>query len=119
MTSKSRDPYGWLTATDLQLIARARGVDLPAGADRDEMVAVLRSHDAHTSAPDPSPTALVVSERSGWWTSMSVSALRTVARAHGIDVPAGMHRRELIALLVEQDVPRPSGVTSGRWHRSR
>lgn len=117
MTSKPRDPYGALTATDLQLVARARGVDLPAGADRDEMVAVLRSHDAHPSAPDPSPTAPGVSERSGWWTSMS--ALRTHARAHGIDVPAGMHRRELIALLIEQDVPRSSGATSGRWHRAR
>jgi hypothetical protein len=119
MTSKPRDPYGWLTVTDLQLVARARGVDFPASADRDEMVAVLRSQDGHPSAPDPSPTAPVVSERSGWWTSMSVSALRTVARAHGIDVPAGMRRHELIALVIEQDVPRPSGVTSGRWHRSR
>src|SRR5437870_6823092 len=99
MTSKPRDPYGWLTVTDLQLVARARGVDLPAGADRDEMVAVLRSHDAHPSASDPSTAASVVAERAGWWTSMSVSALRTLARAHGIDVPAGMHRRELVALL--------------------
>jgi hypothetical protein len=42
----------------------------------------------------------------GWWTSMSVAALRTVAGEHGIDVPAGMHRRELVELLSERDVPR-------------
>src|SRR2546425_12880156 len=100
MTSKPRDPYGWLTVTDLQLVARARGVDLPAGADRDELVGLLRSHDAHPSASDPSPAAPVVSERSGWSTPMSVSALRTLARAHGIDVPAGLHRGVLVALPI-------------------
>jgi hypothetical protein len=117
--SKPRDPYASLTVTDLQLVARARGIDFPGGADRDELAAVLRSHDARPSAPQPSSAVPVIGERSGWWTSMSVSALRTHARAHGIDVPAGMHRQELIALLVEQDVPRPSGLTSGRRRRSR
>jgi len=120
VTSNPRDSYGQLTLLDLQLIARARGLDLPAGAERDEIVALLRSNDAHPSvAPVQNSTPRVPAERSGWWTSMSIPELRTVARDHGIDVAAGMHRRELVALLVEHDVPRPSGATSGRRRRSR
>jgi hypothetical protein len=49
---------------------------------------------------------------------MSVSELRTLARDHGLRVPPGMHRRELVDLLVEHDVPRPPGPTPGRKRRS-
>jgi hypothetical protein len=38
---------------------------------------------------------------------------------HGIDVPAGAHRHELVELLVEHDVPRPSPPPSGRRRWSR
>jgi hypothetical protein len=126
--SNKDDPYGWLTVTDLALVARARGVDIPADADHDEIVARLRSHETHPSRtttapnstePDSTPVApATISERSGWWSSMSVSELRTLARDHGLDVPAGMHRRELVALLVEHDVPRPPRQTSSRRRRS-
>jgi len=126
MPSKD-DPYGWLTVIDLQLVARARGVDLPADADRDQIVARLRSHETHPSQSEapwdsseadakPVPPARL-SERSGWWTSMSVAALRVLAGVHGLEVPAGMHRRELVALLIEHDVPKPVS-TSGRKRRS-
>jgi hypothetical protein len=120
VTSNPRDPYGKLTLVDLQIVARARGLDLPAGAERDEIVAIMRTHDARPSRPTTQiSTPRASAERSGWWTSMSIPELRTVARAHGIDVAAGMHRRELVALLVEHDVPRPAGATSGRRRRSR
>lgn len=118
------DPYAWLTVADLQLVARARGVDIPAHADHDEIVDRLRSHETHPSRPaapwdstepESKPAAPArLSQRSGWWASMSVAALRTLAREHGLDVPAGIHRRELVALLVEHDVPRPPGTMSGR-----
>jgi hypothetical protein len=128
VTSNKNGPYGWLTVTDLQLVARARDVDIPADASHDEIVARLQSHATHPSrrtAPDSSESEATpvaparLSERSGWWTSMSVAELRTLARSHGLDVPAGIHRRELVALLIEHDVPRPPGTTSGRRRRSR
>jgi len=120
VTSNPRDPYGKLTLVDLQIVARARGLDLPAGAERDEIIDILQSHDAHPPGPTTqNSTPAAVPERSGWWTSMSIPELRTVARDHGVDVAAGMHRRELVARLVEHDVPRPSGATSGRRRRSR
>jgi hypothetical protein len=49
-----------------------------------------------------------LAEPSGWWTSLSIGELRTVAREHGINVPTGIHRRALVELLVEQDVSKPS-----------
>lgn len=126
--SDQDDSYGWLTVTDLALVARARGIDIPADADHDEIVDRLRSHETHPSrttvAPDftePASTPVApatISERSGWWSSISVSELRTLARGHGLDVPAGMHRRELVALLVEHDVPRPPRQPAGRRRRS-
>ena len=126
MTSNPRDSYSQFTVADLLVVARACSISLPDEADRDAIVAVLRNHDEHPSRhdehPSPSPvpdsTTNAPPERSGWWTAMSVAELRTLARAHGLDVPPGMHRRELVALLVDHDVPRPSGQTSGRRRRS-
>jgi hypothetical protein len=129
--SNRRDPYGQLTITDLQLIARARDLEVPAGADRDEIVALLRGHDAQASPPpaqNSTPNAVgsvatrrggpAPSERTGRWTSFSIPELRNLARGHGIDVPAGAHRHELVELLVEHDVPRPSRPPSRRrWSR--
>ena len=128
MTSNKSGPYGWLTVTDLQLVARARGVDIPADANHDEIVALLQGHATHPSrrtvpdSPDSEATPVApagLTERSGWWTSMSVAELRTLARSHGLEVPAGIRRRELVALVIEHDVPRPPGTTSGRRRRSR
>jgi hypothetical protein len=120
VTSNKRDPCGQLTVTDLQLIAGARGLDVPAGAERDEIVVLLRAHDVEASTTPPrNPTMSAPPECIGWWTSMSIPELRMLARDHSIDVQAGMHRRELVALLVEHDVRRPSGQTSGRRRRSR
>ncbi|HEY5173256.1 MAG TPA: hypothetical protein VIK54_16150, partial [Acidimicrobiia bacterium] len=71
--------------TDLQLVARARGVDIPADASHDEIVARLQSQATHPSrrtapdSPDSEATPVAppkLSERSGWWTSMSVAELR-------------------------------------------
>jgi len=39
---------------------------------------------------------------------MSVTELRDTAREHGLTVEAGTSRNELIKLLIEHDVPRPS-----------
>ena len=41
MMAKNDDAYAWLTVTDLQLVARARGVEIPADADHAEIVAHL------------------------------------------------------------------------------
>lgn len=106
MTTNRRDPYGQLAAADLQVIARARRLDVPAGAGRDEVVAALRAHDAqepNASVANLTPSA--APERGGWWTSMSVPELRDLARDHGIDVAAGMRRRQVVELLVAHDVP--------------
>jgi hypothetical protein len=113
--SNKRDQFAHLTITDLRLVARARGLDVPADADRNEILALLSAHETSTSLVSlsnrkPSPTA----ERPGWWTHVSLPELRRVAREHGIDVPAGMRRRELVDLLIERDVPRPP---SARTHR--
>jgi hypothetical protein len=128
VTSNPRDPYVRLSVADLLLVARARSIDIPAGADRDAIVAALQSHDVEASttrawnstvtASNPASPASM-SERSGWWTSLSVAALRSLARDHGLDVPAGMHRRELVALLVEHDVRKPPWSPTGRTRRSR
>ena len=139
MTSIERDEYTNLTVDDLQLICRARSVDVSAGATRDEIVMLLCAQDARAAAPLTSestpkpapekkrtrtlrqtrPTVSVEREPTGWWSSMSVTALRAVAREHGVDVAAGMHRVELVRLLVDHDVPRPTGQTSGRRRPSR
>jgi hypothetical protein len=58
-----------------------------------------------------------LAEPSGWWTSLSVGELRTVAREHGISVPAGIHRRALVELLVEQGVSKPSRPSASRARR--
>ena len=119
--SNENDPYGRLSLNGLQLIATSRNIDVPVGAKREKIVALLRAHDAQTrpSPPKQNSTRSAPREPYGWWKSMSVSALRTLAREHGVDVPAGMRRSELVELLVEREVPRPSGQTSGRRRRSR
>jgi hypothetical protein len=104
-----RDSFAHLTETDLRLVARARGLDIPTNADRDAIVALLIADDTPPSVASPAgrkpkPTA----ERFGWWTSLSLSELRDVAREHGIDVAVGMRRRELVELLIEHEVPRPA-----------
>ncbi len=40
------DGFAHLTITDLQLIARARGITVAADANRDEIVVLLRDNDA-------------------------------------------------------------------------
>jgi hypothetical protein len=127
VTSNPRDSYSQLTVADLLVVARARSISLPDEADRDAIVAVLRNHDEQPSRHDEHPfqspvrdsTTNAPPERSGWWTAMSVAELRTLARAHGLNVPPGMHRRELVALLVEHDVPKPPAQKSGGRRRSR
>ena len=115
------DPIGPLTITDLRLVARARGLDVPADAKRDEIIALLGGHDApgDTVATAQNSTRRAPPARTGWWTSLSVRELRTLARDHGINVPAGTHRHELVELLIEHDVPRPSRPPSGPRRRSR
>ena len=113
------DQFAHLTITDLQLIARARGISVPADANRDEIVALLGDAPlpgvGATAMRTPARGALV--EPSGWWTSLSVGELRAVAREHGINVPAVTHRHELVGLLIEHDVSRPSRPVSGRVRR--
>jgi hypothetical protein len=114
--AKQRDPFAHLSETDLRLVARARGLDIPDDADRNTIVAVLVADETPTSVASPSnrkPTA----ERLGWWSAVSLSELRNVARGHGIDVAAGMRRRELVELLIEREVPRPARRASTRIHR--
>ena len=107
--SPKDDRFSYLTDTDLRLIARSRGLTVPANAGRLELVALLKDRET--------PQENIVTEevtrekplaRTGWWSALSVSELRSVAREHGIDVPAGLHRQELVDLLIEHDVPRPS-----------
>jgi hypothetical protein len=124
VAANKKDPYGWLTVADLQVVARAHHIHVREGAEREEILALLRRSDAHPSGQPSEPqqhksTPSALPERSGWWSSMSVSVLRTLARDHGLDVAAGMHRRELVELLVEHDVPRPPSTTSGRRRPSR
>jgi hypothetical protein len=116
-----QDRFGQLTIADLQLIARARGLDVPAGAGRDEIVALLRDHDAldDTAALAQNSARSAPDERAGWWTSLSIRELRSLARDHGIDVPAGIHRHELVELVIDHDVPRPSRPPSRATRRSR
>jgi len=115
-TARKHDRYGHLTITDLQLIARGRGLDLPEDAERDAVIALLDADetpdDLSTLAAKPKPklktgtrattktNTTAVSPRSGWWTSLSVRDLRCLAREHGIEVPAGICRHELVELLV-------------------
>src|SRR5438132_11034885 len=79
------DPIGPLTITDLRLVARARGLDVPADAKRDEIIALLGGHDApgDTVATAQNSTRRAPPARTGWWTSLSVRELRTLARDHG------------------------------------
>jgi hypothetical protein len=102
--------YEWLTVTDLHLVCRARRIDVLSGTGRDELIALLRSHDAHPSALEPktSNSESINSERPGWWIPMSVSELRALALGHNVDVPAEVHRNELVELLVARGVLRPA-----------
>jgi len=113
------DQFARLTITDLQLIARARGITLPADANRDQIVTLLGDTPSagESAAVKQTPAGSALNAPTGWWTSFSVGELRTVAREHGINVPAGTHRHELVGLLIEHDVsrpPRPPSSRSGR-----
>jgi hypothetical protein len=50
MRARECGRYGWVRIADLRLVARARGLDVPAAASRDEIVALLQSRDRHPSA---------------------------------------------------------------------
>jgi hypothetical protein len=113
MRSNSRDSYRDLTLADLRLVVRARRLDFPPDLDRDEIIIMLRELDEHPSVPPREPSAST-REQSGWWTAMSVAELRSVARACGFEVAAGIRRRELVDLVIEHDIARPAGQTPGR-----
>lgn len=66
---------------------------------------------AEHSTPNAPP------ERKGWWVSRSVSELRAVAQAHGINVPARTRRQELVDLVIAYDIPRPSSPASQTKHQ--
>jgi hypothetical protein len=112
--SNKRSPYRQLMLADLQLIVRARRLDIPPDLDRDELIIMLDDLDAHPSRPPSETPQTSTRELSGWWTAVSVADLRTLARGHGISVAAGMRRRELVDLLREHDIPRPPGNKSAR-----
>ena len=104
------DRFAHLTITDLQLIARARGINLPADTNRDDLVNLLGDIPVpgESAAVGETPKRSALNAPTGCWTSLSVGELRTVAREHGINVPVGVHRHELVGLLIEHDVSRPS-----------
>ena len=102
------DLYGSLSLNALELIARSRNIDIPHGAQRDQIVELLRTYDKKPPAQPEKKSRQTASRRpSGWWTTRSVAELRDITREHGIAVPAGIRRNELIQLLIEHDVPRP------------
>jgi len=108
LNTNRSDLYGSLSLNALQLIARSRSIDIPHGAQRDQIVELLRIYDKKPPEPAKKRSRQTASRQpSGWWTSMSVAELRDIARNHGIAVPAGMRRDELVQLLDEHDVPRP------------
>ena len=119
MKSDGTEPYGRISLNGLQLIAKSRDIDVPAGVGRDEILMLLRAHDVQRPAPAKQKrTPTSAHEPTGWWTSLPVKELRTIVRDSGVAVPAGIHRRELVELLIEHDVREPLGQTPGRNRRS-
>ncbi len=108
MRSNAHNSYRDLSPADLELLVRARRLDLPADLDRDEIIIMLQDLDEHPSVP-PRELSASTRERSGWWTAMSVAELRVVAREYGVEVAPGIRRRELVDLVIDHDIPAASG----------
>jgi len=92
---------------------------LPSGRGVDGNIELLMKYADRPPEPKgkrPGPRA--PRRRSGWWTPMSVAQLRDIVRQHGVAVPAGMRRAELVQLLIDHDVPR-SPIPQGSHDKRR
>ena len=116
--STRHDGFGEPTVTDLQFIARARRITVAAHTKREEFVDLLGDDDAlRDSAAVTEHPAGSAPERKGWWASLSVRQLHDIVRQHGINVPAGTRRHEVVDLLIEHDIPRPAHPASRTTRR--
>ena len=90
-----------MTVAQLRALAKERGVTIPTGARKADLVRLL---DEGVTPPDVAkPVASATSK-------LTITALRKLAKERGIDVPAGMRKADLVKLIDEAPKPSPVGV---------